>query len=257
MLLERKAELTEAFTIARPFGWVKISNFLHDSALHQIQNEFPKVTSDWINASGLNTKRKWTQPAVAGSVAAQFYEDVNSPEFLELLSAITGIPRLLPDPDLFGAGYHQTFDGGYLNVHIDFNYHNKLHLDRRLNLIVYLNREWAPTWGGALELWDTTNKKMIAEVPPTENTAVLFATNDISYHGHPKPWNSGGRSARQSLSTYYYSNGRDDGADARPHSTRYVNTEGATGLFKAISNGVTDVLRGGPIRRRLNLKGRR
>jgi 2OG-Fe(II) oxygenase superfamily len=246
------AQTLEAFNAQRPFRYVILQDFLTVGALRRIQAEFPNVdTKNWVDASGLHTKKKWTQPAVQGSVAEAFYNEVQSPEFLQLIEQITKIKDVKPDPELFGAGYHQTLDGGFLDIHIDFNYHETTGLDRRLNLIVYLNPQWEPNWGGALELWDIEKKQMIASVPPLENVAVLFETNDISYHGHPRPWDSGGKMSRQSLSTYYYTHGRDDGVDISKHTTLYVNTEGRRGRLKVFANGIRDVLRLGPIRRRL------
>jgi len=251
-LRSRVDALSASFKAQTPFQWVRIDDLLNPAALDEIRREFPNVdTASWVDASGLHTKKKWTQPAVRGSVAETFYEEVSSPEFLQLLSKITGIKDILPDADLFGAGYHQTLDGGYLDVHIDFNYHDRIPLHRRLNLIVYLNKEWRPDWGGALELWDMEAKRRIAEVPPLDNVGVLFETNDKSFHGHPKPWNSGGAEPRRSLSTYYYTKSRDDGAQLSPHSTIYRNTEGRYGAFKTFRNGLRDLLRAGPLRRRL------
>ncbi len=246
------SQTRDTFNAQRPFRYVVLQNFLHVDALRRIQAEFPNVdTKNWVDASGLHTKKKWTQPAVKGSVAEAFYNEVQSSEFLQLIEEITKIKDVLPDPELFGAGYHQTLDGGFLDVHIDFNYHEQTGLDRRLNLIVYINPQWEPIWGGALELWDMEKKQMLAAVPPQENIAVLFETNDISYHGHPQPWNSGGKMSRQSLSTYYYTHGRDDGVSIDKHTTLYVNTQGSRGTLKVFANGIRDLLRLGPIRRRL------
>src|SRR5205823_3364605 len=114
-------------------------------------------------------------------------------------------PNLLQDQALNGAGYHQIEDGGYLGVHVDFN---KLDdLDRRLNLIVYMNPAWKEEYGGYLELWDMATKARIANIAPILNRCVLFETNEVSYHGHPVPLKTGGMT-RKSLSIYYYSDGR-------------------------------------------------
>ncbi len=251
-LRDNLSDIASNFQSRKPFRYVEFKDFLLPEAYARILSEFPEVdTQTWVDASGLHTKKKWTQPSVSGSAADTFYKEIQSNEFIEIISQITSIPEVLPDPELFGAGYHQTLDGGYLDVHVDFNIHEKTGLDRRLNLIVYMNREWDSSFGGALQLWDYKKMEMLCQIPPYANTAVLFETNEISYHGHPVPWNSGGKSARMSLSTYYYSQGRDDILGVKPHNTLYINTEGSQGLRKTFANGMIDILKGGPIGRRL------
>ena len=54
---------------------------------------------------------------------------------LEFLETLTGIDGLVPDPYFAGGGLHQIVRGGFLKVHADFNWHPKLRLDRRLNML--------------------------------------------------------------------------------------------------------------------------
>ncbi len=49
---------------------------------------------------------------------------------------------LISDPYLSGGGYHEIKNGGVLKVHADFNRHPSLDLDRRVNLLLYLNKNW-------------------------------------------------------------------------------------------------------------------
>ncbi len=86
---------------------------------------------------------------------------MNSAPVLQFLEALTGIEGLIPDPYFGGAGPHQILPGGFLKVHADFNWHPMLKLDRRLNLLVYLNRDWREEYGGHLELWDTKAERCV------------------------------------------------------------------------------------------------
>jgi len=63
---------------------------------------------------------------------------------------LTGIDALVPDPHFEGGGLHQIEPGGHLKVHADFNRHPRTGLARRLNALIYLNRDWKPEYGGAL-----------------------------------------------------------------------------------------------------------
>ena len=235
--------LREEFHSKTPFHWLVMENFLRPEAAQKIYAEFPAVDPTWVDTNGLHTRNKWGQPAVENTIAAQYYQEANSPEFLALMGRITGIDALLPDTNLFGAGYHQILEGGFLNVHVDFNRIDESGLDRRLNLLVYLNPDWQENYGGQLELWDMETKTQVANVLPTFNRAVIFETNEISFHGHPKPLKTGGKTTRKSLSAYYYTQGRDDIETVPTHSTIYVNTDGVSGTVKTLNNGVQEAFR--------------
>lgn len=228
----------------KPFKYVVIDDFLDEKIAESILSEFPEISTDWIDARGLHTQNKWTQPLIKDGVSSQFYNTINSPEFLRFLSYVTGVDGLLKDDTLQGAGFHQTTDGGFLDVHIDFNrHHSDELLDRRLNLIVYFNKEWKETDGGFLELWDMEKKERIESVAPIFNRCVIFETNEVSYHGHPVPVNCGDGRSRKSLSVYYYTKGRDDIERVETHNTVYVNTQSLKGRVKVFFNGMKHALR--------------
>jgi hypothetical protein len=118
-------------------------------------------------------------------------------------------------PDIFGAtlggGYHSIPTGGYLAVHTDFNRHPTSRLYRRINCLVFLNRGWRPEWGGVLEL-------DAVAVEPLFNRTAIFATSDVSWHGHPQPW--AGPAPRRSGAVYYYSSEPPPGYGCE-HDTRW------------------------------------
>lgn len=239
-LLLEKAKNRKEYSNKIPFRYIIIEDFLYEKEAEKILAEFPTRDSNWVDAQGLHTNKKWTQPCVSGSVADTFYQEVNSPQFLQYLSDITGINQLLEDKDLSGAGYHQTYNGGFLNVHIDFNKYNDL--DRRLNLLVYLNKNWQDDYGGHLELWNMEKKDRIENIAPSFNRCVIFETNEISYHGHPVPLKLP-EGSRKSLSVYYYTKGRDDIAAVDYHNTVYVNTNGTKGAVRIFANGIVHAIR--------------
>ena len=48
--------------------------------------------------------------------------------------------NLIPDPYFLGGGIHSSKKGGFLNIHTDFNWHHKLQLHRRVNVLIYLSK---------------------------------------------------------------------------------------------------------------------
>ena len=109
--------------------------------------------------------------------------------------------------------------GGRLGVHADFNIHKKLGLDRRLNLLLYLNYNWQPEWGGELELWDKDVQSKVKGYLPVANRVVVFSTTDIAFHGHPDPLNCPKGMYRRSIALYYYTKGRPAEEQSGAHST--------------------------------------
>lgn len=243
-LEKEKSELKEEFNSKVPFRYLIIDDFLHQKSANNILEEFPKITQEWTDARGLHTQNKWSHTALHEGVAKKFYEEINSKFFLSYLSELTNIKGLTKDPDLNGAGYHQTTNNGFLNIHVDFNrIDGNDKLDRRLNLLVYLNKNWVEKNGGYLELWDMEKKERIGNIKPKFNRCVIFETNEISYHGHPVPLDIEDNQSRKSLSVYYYTKGRDDIPYTKSHNTLYVNTQSVKGIMKIITNGIKHIFR--------------
>lgn len=146
---------------------------------------------------------------------------LNSRPALEFLEELTGIGGLIPDPYFLGGGLHQIKSGGYLEIHADFNRHPKLKLDRRINLLVYLNQEWKEDYGGHLELWKPDMSEAVQKILPIFNRCAIFNTTSTSYHGHPTPLACPPERTRKSIALYYYSNGRPEEEAREVHDTLF------------------------------------
>ena len=151
---------------------------------------------------------------------------MNSDAFLRFLEQLTGIPDLIKDLAINGAGVSKIDTGGYLNIHADFNQEpaQKTPGWRRLNLLLYLNHDWEEFDGGSLEMWETSmahdSFKYVGKVLPMFNRAVIFSTTDLSMHGHMDLVQNG--KSRLTVSTYYYTTEReDDNISPQIHSTIY------------------------------------
>lgn len=133
-----------------------------------------------------------------------------SKEVLEYLEELTGIQELVADPDLMGGGVHRIHQGGKLDIHADFNFQPARQMWRRINLLLYLNKDWQEEWGGHLELWDRDMSKCCVKIAPIFNRVAIFNITDDAYHGHPHPMTSPYGVTRDSIALYYYTADRPE-----------------------------------------------
>jgi hypothetical protein len=202
------------FRTASPYPHVVIDGLFNPEALHAILQEWPTGSGANIEEhnDGIYTKEKlgttWQTPF--GPNTRRYFSELGDGRFLKLLEKVTGMWGLIPDPYMFGGGLHATRAGGKLAVHADYNKHPLFKLDRRLNLLVYLNEGWSEENQGWLELWDTDMKECTKRVLPIFNTTVIFATTSNSFHGQPEPIVGSPDLWRRSIALYYFSNGRAD-----------------------------------------------
>ncbi len=206
-LMAAKDELREQFRAGKPYPHVVIDGFFDPEILDRVTRDFPSQGGrDWIKYDNENEIKQTSRGIADLSAFTQsFFMQVNSEPMLAFLRYVTGHADLVADPLFHGGGLHESFRGGWLNVHVDWTQHPVLPLARRLNLIIYLNREWEEEWGGALDLCDAATKKAGASVAPIFNRAVIFETNDQTLHGFPEPLTCPVDKSRKSVSLFYWS----------------------------------------------------
>lgn len=223
------ASLAISFRTGDPFRHVLIEDFLTEDFLKAIHDEFPKPEPEDMRSEFGRKSRKHAVHDITtiGPAFRRWDDTLRSPEFVGMLEQITGIDGLIHDPEYHGAGTHNNMNGQGMDVHIDFNLHRTTGYHRRLNLIIYLGPEWNPDWGGNLELhkdpWDREND-YFKSYPPFCNHAVLFETNEHSWHGfdHIRLPDDKQDVSRKSLTVYYYTKTRPEEERARKHGTIYV-----------------------------------
>ena len=212
-------ELTEQYRQNAPIPHIQIKNFLDPTIALAAAREFPRPnTRFWIHYKHYNEdKVGLTKKELFPPLLRQLTDELNSGQFVLWLSELTGIAGLVPDPSLHGGGLHQCGRGGFLNLHTDFSthYYNKS-WRRRVNLILYLNPDWEPDWGGALEFWDRKLRARVAKYPPLLNHAVIFNTDNNALHGFPDPLRCPENVCRKSMAFYYYTLDENSRAAVRP-----------------------------------------
>ena len=217
----------------KPFPHIVLDNFIDEELLNNVLDEFPDLYT-------VENKRSFNEPKQIkfGSIgfenlsdtANQLISFLNNDIFLKYLQELTGIKEpLISDPYLSGGGYHEIKNGGVLKVHADFNRHPSLELDRRVNLLLYLNKNWKEEWGGNLELYSPINlDEPAVKITPEFNRCVIFNTTSYTYHGHPEVISCPEGISRKSIALYYFSTGRPKSEVSEKHSTMWKEVKGET-----------------------------
>lgn len=222
------AGLRTQFESAEPFRYFVVERFLDPAFCDSLAAEFPsfdeRQATNELGVSGGKAVRP--DLAAIGPAYRRLDDLLRSSEFLSFLSAATGIPKLLYDPEYVGGGTHENRHGQELDTHVDFNYHPRTRLHRRLNLILFLNPEWSPEWGGLLELQRNPAgaDNLVQTVEPLLNRCVLFETTENSWHGFRRivlPEDKRHLS-RRSIAVYFYTKERPREEAAPSHGTVYV-----------------------------------
>lgn len=215
--------LKQKWTTAKPYPFFVIDEFLESDFVDRVIGEYPPFdrakeigrSFEKVNEQG---KVQITDSSLFPPEVARLHAALSAPSFLAELSQITGIANLRADPKLHGGGMHITRKSGRLDVHADFNFLEDIKLFRRLNILVYLNAEWDPSWGGGLELWDPEVTRREFYCLPRKNRCLLFETTKTSFHGVEKVQCPEGKQ-RQSFAAYYYTEEPPPGWDGSYHST--------------------------------------
>jgi hypothetical protein len=214
-----------SYTTAQPFPHIVLDNFFHPHVLKKVLQHFPAYDDmggtkfhnhrEKKSATGANIHEK-VHPFIM-----EVLKSLNSPFMVNIVEKLTGIKGLLPDYTYYGGGLHQINPGGHLDVHLDFNSFNSPLLgrvDRRVNLLLYLNEKWLDEYHGHIDLY-TTDKQKVKSVLPVFNRMVIFTTSSTSWHGHPTPLACPEGMSRKSIALYYYTKSRGN-VDFEGHPQR-------------------------------------
>ena len=205
-------EFGPVYRAAKPFPHIVLDGVLCDQVLDTVLDEWPGPTDvRWVEYDDDPRefgKRTSCHVGRFGPTTQRLLAEISSPFFLEFLSRLTGIPGLLPDPYFAAAGLFEVIDGGLLDIHGDFTINQRTGLDRRCNVLVYLNHDWTDANGGQLELWRARPLRREPSIVPIFNRMVIFDTKPNAYHGHPNPVRAPAGATRKAISAYYFTRGR-------------------------------------------------
>ncbi len=209
------------YQTASPFPHAVIDDLFDDAMLDSILDAFPGPKDTFWQRYDREHEVKLalaTEELMPVPIRLLLYF-LNGSMFIGFLERLTGIRNIIPDPHWFGGGMHQIERHGKLSIHADFNRHDLFGFERRLNLLLYLNKDWQDEYRGHLELWDTDMRECVRKIAPLFNRMVVFSTTTNSYHGHPDELLCPRDRTRRSLALYYYTVGGPDEEKNRTHST--------------------------------------
>ena len=213
---ETGKELADAYQAAAPFPHAVIDDFLPRGVIDYCLAHFPRD----LDADGMafdrdqeRYKRSFQPDNLEDGRLRQLFYTFNARPFIRIVENVTGIKGLIPDPYFLGGGFHEIGQGGHLSVHADFNHHKPMDLERRVNVLIYLNDGWEDVHGGQLELWNADMTERVRSVVPIANRCVMFSTTGESFHGNPQPIDHPEGRTRKSIALYYYTS-TWDGAKA-------------------------------------------
>ncbi|MBP2392264.1 2OG-Fe(II) oxygenase [Aeromicrobium fastidiosum] len=216
-----------AYAAGDPYPHIVLDGVLKAETFAAVVAEFPGIRDEfWQGYLHVNeTKYANKAPDTWGDTLRGVAQEFCSERFVTYLEELTGISGLLADWSMDGGGLHQTLRGGHLNIHADFtSHHTHETWARRVNILLYLNEEWQPEWGGQLELWDPQMTEVRGRVTPAGNRMLVFTTTADSFHGHPDGLTCPPDMARRSMALYYFTEEeqavrRSTNYQPRPHES--------------------------------------
>lgn len=196
-------EFKHRYETGLPCKHIVLPDFLDEQFATSLYQNFPKMDLLNVKRKSINENKKEDYHF------ERFHPDflaiknaLATPEFIKIVETITGLKNIITTDDALGAGVHQGTNGSYVDIHIDSNFNPMENLWRRLNLLIYLNKDWKPAYGGNLELWNKEMTECVTTVPCDFNRAVIFLTDETSPHGYGKI-NVPEGETRKSFYTYY------------------------------------------------------
>jgi len=199
-------KLQESYSKAEPFEHIVIDDFLETTYAEKIFQHFPDINHTWHEYKNpIEVKYAYDNINQLNVDIKNYFYYLSTPEITEIMKKITNINDLEYDEYLHGAGVHIHPRYGRLNIHLDYEKHPYSGKERRLNIILFMSKDWNPQWNGANELWNSDVTRCVIKTNIKFNRAIIFKTNDISWHGLPDKIMCPENTFRKSLAYYYVS----------------------------------------------------
>lgn len=218
--------LHDDYRKAKPFPHLVLDDVFSPDLLARVATEAPPLSSkeNWVNIEQKDLERvmRMRSAVELGPASRELTTLLHSPAFLYLLSEITGVWQLLPDPYLQGGGHAVMRRGGFFQVHSDRSVAYDTGLRRRMALIIFLNKDWRSEYGGQLELWSPDGERREVAIEPRFNRTVLFEVAYPNYHGVPQPLACPPEAMRHTFLVYFHTSDLGNGDKVKPHTSQFA-----------------------------------
>ena len=212
--------LSDDYNSKQPFPYGCYDNFLDSSILDSVLEDLNALPTPEVSFDRAQERFKHSySPERLPVHTRRLLYALNSQPVISFLESLTGIKGLIPDPYFMGGGIHVVSNGGHLDIHADFNHHVIMNLERRINVLIYLNKDWKEEYGGSFEIWNDNMSERVESFEPVFNRMCCFNTGSRSWHGNPEPVNHPDGKPRQSIALYYYTATWSD--THKPHTTQF------------------------------------
>jgi len=213
---ETGARLAAQYQGKKPYDYGCFDNFLPLDVVERVREEALSAGSkDAENASGNEKLKTSFKPYDLPPYTRAVFHALSARPFIQFLEEMSGIKGLIPDPYYLGGGIHRSETGGFLDIHADFDHHKAMNLERRLNVLIYLNPDWKEEYGGSFEVWTDDMSEKVAGFTPVMNRMCCFSTGRDTMHGNPEPVNHPDDEPRLSIALYYYTATWEEGRTAQ------------------------------------------
>ncbi len=207
----------------KPVPRLVIDNFLPTSiyqAIVEEMNLYPEES--WkvkqLPSSGIRKESKDLNPT---PLLRTVVNSLSSNLFISWMKKVTNNNQIIPDVEFLGAGLASAPANSFLGLHVDFNWNDTLKLNRKFNLLLYLNSDWKEEWGGELEIWNFEKTKLESKIFPMPNRLIFWEHDERLIHGYPTPIKSPSDIERQNFMIVYYTSNSTPSSD--PHKSLFYN----------------------------------
>jgi len=194
-----------------------VDNFLPSNVYEDCIKEIKKI-SNWDLCDDEITTRSETNKLYQSSLLQTLLLLLNSNYMCEWLNKHTNSQGLLSDPYFHGAGLCRTEQGAKLSLHCDFNWAKHIKLNRSVNAILYLTKDWQKQWNGDLQFWNHDKSECIEKLYPLPNRLIFWKYDKDLWHGMPKSLANPTDNPRDQICVWYYTS--NDKPKNNPQTSR-------------------------------------
>lgn len=192
-----------------PFNHAIIPDFIPERLLSDVVKEYDRLLEErraqWVQYQNPLEYKLAYNAFVNSAPFEALKRYVSEESFVQQIQQTFHLENIELDTAMYGAGLHNHPSGGFLSTHLDYEIHPQTLKKRWINLLIYLNDDWKPEYNGDTELWNPDCTRCEKRIYPEYNKALLFQTDNLSWHGVSRPIQCPPTTSRKTVAFYYVS----------------------------------------------------